>query len=81
MRLSEVWRTTTFRLSLLYFLLFALGAVALLALVYVRSAVYLTQRVDRILAAEATAEMRLPPSALRHTIAGNGPVPTNDGDK
>jgi signal transduction histidine kinase len=68
MRLSEVWRTTTFRLSLLYFLLFALGAVALLALVYVRSAVYLTQRVDRILATEASAEMTLPPSALRQTI-------------
>lgn len=68
MRLSEVWRTTTFRLSLLYFLLFALGAVALLALVYIRSAVYLTQRVDHILAAEASVEMTLPPSTLRHTI-------------
>ncbi|HZZ30874.1 MAG TPA: HAMP domain-containing sensor histidine kinase [Phenylobacterium sp.] len=68
MRLSEVWRTTTFRLSLLYGLLFAIGTVALLALVYARTAVYLTQRVDRILAAEASAEMTLPPSALRQTI-------------
>ena len=68
MRLSEVWRTTTFRLSLLYGLLFAIGTVALLALVYVRSAVYLTQRVDRILASEAAVEMALPPAALRQTI-------------
>ena len=68
MRLSEVWRTSTFRLSLLYGLLFTVGAVALLALVYVRSAVYLTQRVDRILDAQASAEMTLPPSALRQTI-------------
>ena len=68
MRLSEVWRTTTFRLSLLYGLLFAIGTVALLALVYVRTGVYLTQRVDHILAAEANAEMSLPPSALRQTI-------------
>ncbi len=49
MRLSEVWRTTTFRLSLLYGLLFAVGAVALLAMVYLQSAVYLTHRVDGIL--------------------------------
>jgi signal transduction histidine kinase len=68
MRLSEVWRTSTFRLSLLYGLLFTVGAVALMALVYVRSAVYLTQRVDRILDAQASAEMTLPPSALRQTI-------------
>jgi signal transduction histidine kinase len=68
MRLSEVWRTTTFRLSLLYGLLFAVGMVALLAMVYVQSAVYLTHRVDRILDAEASAELRMPPSELRQTI-------------
>jgi signal transduction histidine kinase len=68
MRLSEVWRTTTFRLSLLYGLMFAIGTVALLAMVYVQSAVYLTHRVDRILAAEASAELRMPPSELRQTI-------------
>jgi signal transduction histidine kinase len=68
MRLSEVWRTSTFRLSLLYGLLFAVGTVALLAMVYLQSAVYLTHRVDRILDAEAGAEMRMPPAALRQTI-------------
>jgi signal transduction histidine kinase len=68
MRLSEVWRTSTFRLSLLYGLLFAVGTVALLAMVYLQSAVYLTHRVDRILDTEAGAEMRMPPAALRQTI-------------
>jgi signal transduction histidine kinase len=68
MRLSEVWRTSTFRLSLLYGLLFTVGAVALLAMVYLQSAVYLTHRVDRILDAEAAAEMRMPPVELRQTI-------------
>jgi signal transduction histidine kinase len=68
MRLSEVWRTTTFRLTLLYGLLFALGIGALLAMVYLRTAVYLTQRVDRILDAEATAEMAVPRAALRQTL-------------
>ncbi len=68
MRLSEIWRTTTFRLSLLFGLLFAVGTVALLAMVYLRSAVYLTHRVDDILAAEASAQMRERPEALRPTI-------------
>jgi signal transduction histidine kinase len=68
MRLNEVWRTNTFRLTLLYGLLFAIGIVALLAMVYVRSAVYLTHRVDRILDAEASAEMAVPAAALRRTI-------------
>jgi len=68
MRLSEVWRTTTFRLTLIYGLVFAVGIGALLALVYVRSAVYMTHRVDRILEAEASAEMAVPAAALRQTI-------------
>ena len=68
MRLSEVWRTSTFRLSLLYGLLFAVGTVALLAMVYIRSAVYLTHRVDDILAAEASAQMSEAPDRLKPTI-------------
>jgi signal transduction histidine kinase len=68
MRLSEVWRTSTFRLSLLYGLLFAVGTVVLLAMVYVRSAVYLTHRVDDILAAEAAAQMSEAPDRLKPTI-------------
>jgi signal transduction histidine kinase len=68
MRFSEVWRTSTFRLSILYGLLFAVGTVALLAMVYVRSAVYLTHRVDDILAAEAAAQMSETPDRLKPTI-------------
>ena len=68
MRFSEVWRTSTFRLSLLYGGLFIVGAVALLAMVYVRSAVYLTHRVDDILAAEAQAQMSEAPERLKPTI-------------
>ncbi|MBS0364032.1 MAG: HAMP domain-containing histidine kinase [Proteobacteria bacterium] len=65
MRFREVWRTSTFRLSLLYGGLFTVGAVALLAMVYLRSAVYLTHRVDDILAAQAAAEMHAPPDRLK----------------
>ena len=49
MRFSELWRTTTFRLTLVYGLVFAVGVVALLGMVYLQSAVYLTRRVDGIL--------------------------------
>ena len=53
MQLRELWRTTTFRLTALYGLLFAVGTVALLGMVYLQSAVYQSQRVDRILFPEA----------------------------
>lgn len=68
MRLSDLWRTTTFRLSILYGLVFAIGTVALLGMVYVQSAIYLTHRVDAIIHAEADAQMRAPASALHHRI-------------
>jgi len=68
MRLSELWRTTTFRLTALYGLVFALGTVALLGMVYLQSAIYLTQRVDGILDTEAEALARSPPQELSHRI-------------
>jgi len=68
MRLSEVWRTTTFRLTALYGLLFALGVVALLGLVYVQSTVYLTRRADRILKTEADAIAHAPPERITSSI-------------
>jgi signal transduction histidine kinase len=68
MRLRELLRTTTFRLSALYGLLFAVGLVTLLGLVYVRSAGYLTRRVDSILATEAAALGRAPPALLAQRI-------------
>src|SRR5579863_2218978 len=68
MRLNELWRTTTFRLTLIYGLIFALGTVALLGMVYLQSAVYLTQRVDGILSTEADALARSPPHELSQRI-------------
>lgn len=68
MRLRELWRTTTFRLTIFYGLLFAFGTVALLGMVYLQSAVYLTHRVDSILRTEAEALMRPPASAVARRV-------------
>src|SRR6202522_3919352 len=68
MQIRALLRTTTFRLSALYGLIFALGLAALLGLVYLRSAVYLTGRVDRILAAEADGVQRATPADLARRI-------------
>lgn len=68
MRLRELTRTSTFRLSSLYGLIFAIGLVSLLGLVYARSAVYLTRRVDSILVTEADALAAAPPAELRRRI-------------
>lgn len=66
--LGEIWRTTTFRLSLLYGGLFAVATVALLGMIYVQTAVYLTHRVDRILHEEADAQRGVPEPILRQRI-------------
>jgi signal transduction histidine kinase len=68
MRFEELRRTTTFRLTVLYGLLFAIGTVALLSMVYLRSAVYLTRRVDGILNTEADALMRSARAGLRARV-------------
>jgi signal transduction histidine kinase len=64
MHFNALRRTTTFRLTVLYGLLFALGTIALLGMVYVRSAGYLTHRVDGILNTEADALVRSPRPGL-----------------
>jgi signal transduction histidine kinase len=68
MQIRALLRTTTFRLSALYGLIFALGLVALLGLVYLQSAVYLTRRVDGILATEAAGLSLSPPSEIEQRI-------------
>lgn len=68
MRLSELWRTTTFRLTLLYGTLFSAGVVALLWMIYVQSAGYLTRRVDGILRTEADALIHSPRPGLRQRV-------------
>ncbi len=76
MRPSEVWRTTTFRLSTLYGLLFALGAIGLLGLVYLQVTSYQIQRVDGILRTEADALALGPagelPARIEQAILLNG---------
>ena len=76
MRPSEVWRTTTFRLSTLYGLLFAVGAVGLLSLVYLQVTSYQIRRVDGILRTEADALARAPraelPARIEQAIVLNG---------
>ena len=67
-RLSELWRTSTFRNTALYGLVFALGAVALLGMIYLQSAVYLTRRVDGILKVQMDALARAPEQVLRQRI-------------
>jgi signal transduction histidine kinase len=67
-RFSELWQTTTFRLTVLYGLVFALGTVALLGMVYLQSAVYLTHRVDGILNTEADALASSPRQELSQRI-------------
>jgi signal transduction histidine kinase len=67
-RLSALWQTTTFRLTVLYGLVFALGTVALLGMVYLQSAVYLTHRVDGILNTEADALASSPPQEASQRI-------------
>lgn len=68
MQFSELWRTSTFRLTLLYGVLFALGTITLLWLIYMRSAVYLTHRVDSILNTEADALVHSPRPGLRQRV-------------
>jgi signal transduction histidine kinase len=68
MQFRALARTTTFRLSLLYGLIFALTSVALLGTVYLRSTVYLTKRVDDILNTEADALMQSPRSGMRERL-------------
>ena len=64
MRSPELWRTTTFRLTLVYGAMFAAGVVALLGLVYASAAVYLTQQMDQIVLGQAHALHGVAPAAL-----------------
>jgi signal transduction histidine kinase len=77
MQLREVWRTTTFRLTVLYGLVFALGLVALLGVVYWQTNVFLTNRVDGILRTETDAIADAPHGQMKTRITQaillNGP--------
>lgn len=68
MQFKQLWRTTTFKLTALYGLLFAAGTIALLGMVYLRSTVFLTKRVDGILNTEADALAHSPRPGLRQRL-------------
>ncbi len=78
MRFRALRRTTTFRLTALYALLFALGTLALLGSVYLQSTLYLTRRVDGILDTEARGLARSPRPGLRERVTQELAV---NGDK
>lgn len=68
MRFDELSHTTTFRLTILYGVLFALGTVAMLSMVYLRSVVYLSHRVDDILSTELAGFARTPRDELTQRV-------------
>jgi HAMP domain-containing protein len=68
-RTSDLWRTTTFRLTLLYGAVFAFGVVALMGVVYWRTAVYLERRADLVVRVEAQQLSKVSAQALPQRIA------------
>lgn len=63
-RRPELWRTTTFRLGLVYSAVYAAGVIALMGLVYASSAVFVTHQMDQIIIGQARALERTPPARL-----------------
>jgi signal transduction histidine kinase len=63
-----VRRTTTARLTVLYGLIFAVGILTLLGVVYWQSSLYLNHRTDRIIKARAEVFMRSTPERLPQEI-------------
>ena len=67
--LTELWRITSFRLTVLYGALFALAVIGLLALIYAETARYQNQQVDQILGSEAHVFSNATRKQLRIDIA------------
>lgn len=70
LRLNQIRKTSTFRLTILSGLVFAIGMVGLLGLIYTLSARELTLRSDRILRVEAARLRAASPEALPDRIRG-----------
>jgi signal transduction histidine kinase len=66
--LLRLWRTTAFRLTMLYGAVFAAGVVALLGLIYVSAAGYLTHQMDQIILGQAHALSAAPAERLPDRI-------------
>ena len=69
---SSLWRTSTFRLSTLFGVVYALGIALLLALIYYQTAGYLTQRVDHALEREADILRRSGPDTILRRFREEG---------
>ena len=65
----NLWRTTTFRLTLLYGAVFAFGVVALVGVVYGRTAHYLQRRADLVVEVEAQQLGKVSAQELPRRIA------------
>lgn len=68
-KLADTWRTTSFRLTLTYGLLFAASVIVLLTLIYYQTAHYMGQQIDSIINVEATAYSAAPTSLLPAMIS------------
>jgi signal transduction histidine kinase len=64
----EIWRTTTFRLTLAYGLAFAIGVVAVLGLTYASTVVFITDQMNEIVVGQARGLHDVPPTALAATF-------------
>lgn len=68
-KLSDSWRTTTFRLVLLYGSAFGLSVVALVTLIYFHTARYINQQIDQVLEAESHSCHVIPSHEVPRFIA------------
>jgi signal transduction histidine kinase len=68
-RWPDLWRTTTFRLTVLYGAVFAFGVVALMGLIYWRTSSFLIHQDDQIVVTEANALSKVPAEDLPQRIA------------
>jgi signal transduction histidine kinase len=64
----EIWRTTTFRLTLVYGMAFAIGVVAVLGLTYASAVVFITGQMNEIVVGQARGLHDVRPAALAATF-------------
>lgn len=76
MRLRELWRASPFRLTLLNGAVFAVAVMALLGMIYWRTAGYITHQLDAIIVSESAALANGPadtlPERVRAAVAADG---------
>jgi signal transduction histidine kinase len=76
MRLGELWRATPFRLTLLNGAVFAVAVMALLGMIYWRTAGYITHQLDAIVISESSVLANGPaetlPLRVRAAVAADG---------